>query len=99
MSRDLGQDDQIIGNIEARRAAIADAIKVYLACVKRSRVYRPALGEENQAVKEGDNVGSRLVNGEDDGSLVSLGQGHETFDDIVGIEGIQATGGLVEEED
>jgi len=47
------------------------------------------LGEENETIEESDDVGTRLMDGEDDGSVVVASESDEGFDDVEGIEGVE----------
>ena len=93
------QVNKIVGNVEARRTRVADVVKVGLAVPKGTGVDSPALSEKHELVKKRNDVGARLMDGEDDGSVVRLDEVNKTFNDVEGVESIETTGRLVKEED
>lgn len=94
-----GEVHEVVGNVEARGTFVADVIEIWLALGKETRVHKFALGQQDEPVEESDNVGARLVDGEDDSPLVVLGHCDKAFNHIVGIVGVQSTSRFVEEED
>ena len=50
-------------------------------------------------IKERDDVGSRLMDGEDDSAVVILDEVDQALYDVESIVCIEATGGFIEEED
>jgi hypothetical protein len=78
-----------IGNVEARRAGVTERFKVLLASIVVSRVDNPTSSEKDETVEEGDDVGSGLVDGEDNGTLVIASKSNEGFDDVEGVEGVE----------
>ena len=77
---------EVIRNVESRRTAVTRVIKILLAACEWTRVDRPALSQEDQSVKQGDNIGAWLMDGEDHCAIVGLCQGDETFDHVECIE-------------
>lgn len=92
------QVNKIVGNVEARRTRVANVVEVGLAVAEGTGVDGSALGEKNQLVEKCNNVGARLMDGEDDGSVIRLDEVNKTFNNVESVEGIETTGGLVEEE-
>ena len=64
---------QIVRNIEARRARFANRFQVSVAPVHRAGVHHSALGEQNELVEKGHNVGTRLMDRQYDRAIVILG--------------------------
>jgi hypothetical protein len=57
-------------------------IKVLLACRERTGIDCATTRKKDESVKESNDVGARLMNGEDDGAIVCLGKGNQAFDHI-----------------
>lgn len=64
-------------------------IEVVLALGVLSRVDNSTLCEQDEPVEEGNDVASRLMDGEDDGSIVLSGEGDERLDDVERVESIE----------
>jgi hypothetical protein len=79
-----------VGDVEARRATVAKRVKIVLAVGILARVNDAALGEQDETVKEGDDVASRLMDRKDDGPVVLAGEGDERLDDVECVEGVEA---------
>lgn len=79
---------QVVGNVEARRAGVPDVVKVPLATGEWTGVDRLSLGQKDQAVEQGNNVGAWLVDGKYHSAVVGLGQCDETLHNIKCIESI-----------
>lgn len=69
---------------------MSDRLEVLLTLAVRPRVDDLTLGEEDETVEEGDDVGPRLVDGEDDGSVVVASEGDKGLNDVEGVEGVEA---------
>lgn len=80
--------DKVIRNVEARWARVPDLAKVLLACRERSRVDSAPAREKDQSIEESHNVGARLVDSENDRTVVRLGQGNKAFHDVKRVVGI-----------
>src|SRR5690242_13163145 len=92
-----GEINKVVSNVEPRRARVADIVEIGLTAVEGARVHGSAFSEKDQLIEERNNVRSRLVNGKDNGPVVVLDQGSETFDDVERIVCIQPAGGFVQE--
>jgi hypothetical protein len=57
-------------------------VKVLLACRERTRVDCATTRKKDESVKESNDVRARLMNGENDGPVVCLGEGNQAFDHI-----------------
>ena len=55
------QVDEVVCNVEAGRAGVADVVEIILTLGEGARVDHFAFCEEDQLVEEGCDVGSRLV--------------------------------------
>src|SRR3569623_299878 len=86
-----GQVDKVVRNIEARRTRVTDVVKILLTGGEETGVYSAAGRKKDQPVEESHNVRARLVDGENHGAVVGLGQSHQTLDDIEGIESVLDT--------
>jgi len=69
-----------------------------LTLAKFARVDKFPRSQEQELIKESDNIASRLVDGEDDSAVVVACEGYKTFHYVEGVVGIEATGWLVQEE-
>ena len=76
------QINEVVRNIEPRRARISNMIKVLLARGERTGIDCAATRKKDESVKESNDVGARLMNGENDGAVVGLGQSDQAFDHI-----------------
>lgn len=77
-------------DVEPGRARVSDRLEVVLALFVRARVDDLSLGEKHEPIEEGDNVGPRLVDGEDDGAVVVPGERDERLDDVERVERVEA---------
>lgn len=73
---------EIICDVETRRARPSDLGEVRLALVRLARVYELSARKEDEFVEESDDVGARLVDREDYGTLVGPRELHERFNDV-----------------
>lgn len=74
--------NEVVRDIESRRARITNMVKVLLACREGTGINRTTARKENKPVKESDDVGARLMDGENNGAVVCLGQCDEAFNHI-----------------
>jgi hypothetical protein len=58
-----------VGDVEARRARVADAVEISMALAELARVHDMALCENEELVEERDNVAPGLMDGEHDGPV------------------------------
>lgn len=68
--RTVKSHTQVVSNVEPRRTRISDALEVRLALRQLSRIDDLALRQQHKLVKEGNNIAPRLMDGEDNGSVV-----------------------------
>lgn len=78
---------------------VPDPFKMWLDFYRFARVHHLSLGEEDETVKEIDNVGLGLVDGKDDGAFVPLGECVQRLNDVLRIVRVESRGGFVEEQD
>jgi hypothetical protein len=76
------QIDEVVRNIEPRRARIPDLIEILLARREGTGIDCATTREENESVEESNDVRARLMNGENDGAVICLGQGYQAFDHV-----------------
>lgn len=74
---------EIIGDVEAWRARLTNAVEVALTFGHLARIDHLSLGEKDKLVEEGDDIAARLVDGEDDGTIVVSREGNETLHNII----------------
>ena len=80
MTTSLIRLTQEVCNVEACRARLPDSREVFCALVSIARIDQLSLSEHEQLVKQGDNIAAGLVNGEDYGTIVVLGEGDQAGD-------------------
>lgn len=68
---------------------MTQGVEVVLALGVLSRVDNSTLCEQDEPVEKGNDVASRLVNSEDDGSIVLSGEGDERLNDVERVESIE----------
>ena len=61
---------KIIRNIEPRGAMLSDRVEVWLTLSKFTGIYKAALSEEYELIKECDYVATRLMDCEDDSAII-----------------------------
>ena len=93
------QVDEVVGNVESRGARVADVVEVVLAFVEGSAVDCAALCKQDELIEQCDDVGTRLVNGEDDSAVVRLDKVDKTFNHVEGVVCIETGSRFVQEED
>ncbi len=78
---------------------MADLIEVVATTAEGAGEDHAAFCEQQKLIEKRDNVGTRLMNRKDDGSLVRLCQGDKRLNHIESIVGVQARSGFITEED
>lgn len=78
-----------VGDVEARRAAVAYRVEVVLAVGVLARVDDAAFSEQDESVKQGDDVAPGLMDGEDDRAVVLASEGDERLNDVEGVKGVK----------
>lgn len=61
--------DEVVCDVEAWRTGMTDVIKVFLTLGEGARIDHFAFCEEDELIEEGCNVGSRLMDREDDSAI------------------------------
>lgn len=74
---------EVICDVVSGRTFVPNVGKVLLTPLKVPRVDHSSLCKHHQAVEEGDDIALRLVNGEDDRTVVLPSQGDQRFDNVV----------------
>jgi hypothetical protein len=65
-----GKLTKIIRNVEPQRAMLSDRVEVWLTFSKFTSIYKAALGEEYELIKECNYVATRLMDCEDDSAII-----------------------------
>jgi hypothetical protein len=61
---------QVVSDVKPRRARLANVSKIVLAFLEFTRVNHFACSQNKELVEEGDDIASRLMDRENDGSVV-----------------------------
>lgn len=88
-----------IRNVEPRWTRIADILEVIVAVRGVTRVNQFALCQQDKFVKEGHDIAARLMDGENDRTIIVSRKCHQAVHHAEGVVSVQSAGGFVEEED
>lgn len=77
---------KVVGNVKTRWAWFADTGEIFLTPGKITRVNEFSQSENDQLVKECNDVATRLVNCKNNCTIIVAGKVYETFHDVVRIE-------------
>lgn len=91
------QINQPIRRIPPFRTLVSHRFKMCLHFPRFAREYHLSLCEEDETVKEGDDVRLGLVDGKDDGAFVPLGECVQGLNDVLGVVRVEPGSGFVEE--
>ena len=92
------QVDEVVGNVESRGTRVADVVEVALTFVEGSTVDCAALSEQDELIEQCDNVGTRLVDSEDNSTVVRLDKVDKTFNHVERVVCIKTGSRFVQEE-
>jgi hypothetical protein len=89
---DTGRRTEVIRNVEPRRAMLSDRIEIRLTFSEFPRIYKAALREKYELIEKSYYIATRLMDCEDDGTIVVARKRNQTVDDIIGVVCVQACG-------